>query len=43
MGESKKDALRDRFDILMKIRLSGVAKRLIWEIPVNMGNLSYKE
>ena len=23
---------RDRFDILMEIRLSGVAKRLIWEI-----------
>ncbi len=25
---------RDRFDILMEIRLSGVAKRLIWEMSV---------
>ena len=25
---------RDRFDIIMEISLSGVAKRLIWEISV---------
>ena len=32
--KSKILAFRDRFDILMEIRLSGVAKRLIWEISV---------
>ena len=33
--KSKILTFRNRFDILMEIRLSGVAKRLIWEIPVN--------
>ena len=31
--KSKILTFRDRFDILMEIRLSGVTKRLIWEIP----------
>jgi len=30
--KSKIFTFRDRFDILMEIRLSGLAKRLIWEM-----------
>ena len=30
--KSKILAFRDRFEILMEIRLSGAAKRLIWEM-----------
>ena len=41
--KSKILTFRDRFDILMEIRLSGVAKRLIWEIPdeTNVKELYY--
>jgi len=35
--KSKILTFRDRFDILMEIRLSGVAKRLIWEMSDNNG------
>jgi len=31
-NEVKNLDFRDRFDILMEIRLSGTAKRLIWEM-----------
>ncbi len=31
---------RDRFDILMEIRLSGVAMRLIWEMSVYRNNIT---
>ena len=33
--KSKIFTFRDRFDILLEIRLSGVTKRLIWEISVD--------
>ena len=38
--KSKILTFRNRFDIQMEIRLSGVAKRLIWEIPVRDKNTS---
>ena len=34
--KSEISTFRDRFDILMGIRLSGVAKRLIWEMSTKI-------